>query len=251
MMANYFGKTVYHYPAIDSTNNCANELIGNIDIQEGAIVLTDHQRKGRGQGGSAWESRPGENLTFSLILHPVFLPVTEQFYLSKTISLGISDYLGSLTGSISIKWPNDIYSGPDKVGGILIENIIKGNIIEYSVAGIGININQVEFPDWIPNPTSLKILEKKSYILNECLSGICAGIEKRYDLLRSGRIEDIDRDYNKRLFRFRTMTRFSSDGHTFLAEIREVMADGQLILLDDSGQTLKFYQHEIDYLDPS
>ncbi len=89
--------------------------------------------------------RKGKNLILSLVLYPDFLPLEKNFLLSKTISLGIVNYLHAKTNHIKIKWPNDIYFQDKKIAGILIENSIKGSNINRSIIGIGLNLNQKDF----------------------------------------------------------------------------------------------------------
>jgi BirA family biotin operon repressor/biotin-[acetyl-CoA-carboxylase] ligase len=247
-MENYIGKKRYTYPALDSTNNCANELIGNIDIPEGTLVVTTDQSKGRGQGNTKWDSQPGKNLTFSVVLKPHFLTPEDQFMLSKTISLGIADHLSKNVSTISIKWPNDIYSGDKKLGGILIETIIQHNLLRWCIAGIGINVNQIDFPEWIPNPTSLRLLNDRPFDLQGLLTGICSEIETRYEQLRSGDREGINHDYHSMLYKAGMPATFIVDGQSFDGEIKEVKTDGKLVLKVGPDRLLGFYQHEIDFV---
>ena len=142
----FVGQIIQYLPSCQSTNDEASALIAQADPVEGTIVVTDHQMAGRGQRGNQWEAQAGQNLTCSLVLKPTFLSANEQFWLNIAISLGIYDGLQPLLGeALRIKWPNDIYVGDQKAGGILVENILQGYSMAWSVVGLGINVNQSDF----------------------------------------------------------------------------------------------------------
>ena len=149
---------------VGSTNDYMIEQIrnGNINL-EGTIVIADEQTSGKGMDINIWESEPGKNLTFSIFFKPDFLRADQQFLLNKSISLGVYDFIKSLVThqKVTIKWPNDIYVGDKKIAGILINNTIAGNELFYSVAGIGVNINQQKFPGSCPQPCFIIACIKK------------------------------------------------------------------------------------------
>ncbi len=139
------GSEFLFFKTLPSTNTRAVYLLKNQELADGTIVYTHFQSAGRGQMENRWESEDGKNLLFSIITFPVMIIPNDQFLISMTISLGICDFLKRYTGFYSIKWPNDIYVGNDKIAGILIENSIMGEQIEHSIVGIGININPSSF----------------------------------------------------------------------------------------------------------
>ena len=141
----FCGQIRQYLPSCQSTNDEASALLVKDNAPEGLVVVTDNQMAGRGQRGNVWLAQPGQNLTFSLILKPSFLTATEQFWLNIAVSLGVYDALQPLIGvKLRVKWPNDMYAGSKKLGGMLIENTLHGYHIAASVVGIGLNIN--------PNP---------------------------------------------------------------------------------------------------
>ncbi len=145
------------YQTIDSTNSQANRELA--DAPHGSVWVADFQTAGRGQRGNKWESKSAENLTFSILLRPIFLSPTRQFLISQIASIGVLRYLHAKGVEAKIKWPNDIYIGNKKICGMLIEHSISGDKLSGSIVGIGLNLNQREFASDAPNPTSL-ILEK-------------------------------------------------------------------------------------------
>ena len=133
------GANQIRLPSCHSTNDVASDLLAEGNIAEGTVIITDHQTKGKGQRGNSWESEPGKNLTCSLILKPKFLPVQKQFELTVVSSLAIVHTLRDLgLPNAQVKWPNDIYYGNAKIAGILIENTVRANHLEYAVVGIGL-----------------------------------------------------------------------------------------------------------------
>ncbi len=232
---------------IDSTNNyCMN--MATSGEPEGFAVAAYVQEQGRGQRGNIWDSEEGKNLTFSLLLRPTFLKVEEQFTLSKVIALSICDWL-MVNGVIAkIKWPNDIYAGDKKVAGILIENSFSSPVLEVSVVGIGLNLNQAEFSKDIPNPTSMMLLTGKPYKPEIVLSELVVSIQLRYMQLRYGLKGKIDGDYINSLYRLNQFHSFTSDEGRFQAKIIGVKPTGELTLETEEGKQKVFAFKEIAFV---
>lgn len=155
-------------PEVPSTNTWVLDTLNRgVEMVDETVVYTLRQTAGRGQVGNVWESEPDKNIAFSMLLCPVFLPVRDQFLISELCSLGILEGLRQLAAeqnvpaeklSLSIKWPNDIYAGDNKLGGILIENRLQGTKFANAVLGVGINVNQERWIGNAPNPVSLRML---------------------------------------------------------------------------------------------
>ena len=123
------------FDTIDSTNKEALRLIDTAD--DFTVIATEYQTSGRGQKGTNWESAPGKNLTFSIILKPDTVRAEKQFVISQIVALGVTSYLNKLSIKAKIKWPNDIYVGDKKICGILIENFVEGANLSASIVGVG------------------------------------------------------------------------------------------------------------------
>src|SRR5208337_1013284 len=117
----------FKFDELLSTNSYLTSLPA--DTHEGTIVTAGYQTKGRGQGENTWVSEKNKNLIFSILLKPHFLKASSQFYLSKAISLALADFVSLFIDNVFIKWPNDIYAGNKKIGGILIENVLEEQYI--------------------------------------------------------------------------------------------------------------------------
>ncbi len=133
------GRKFYHFDKIDSTNLYAKKLIKE-KIQEGTIVISDVQTKGKGRKERSWSSTKG-GLWFSIILYPE-IPTKKAFFVTMTCSIAVVQTIFELTKLKSVlKWPNDILIKGKKVCGILTELESISGKIKYAIVGIGININ--------------------------------------------------------------------------------------------------------------
>lgn len=227
----FVGQNIVKLKEIDSTNNYLKDLLSNCEpLQEGTVIMADTQFAGRGQRGNVWLSEAGKNLTISILLKPAFLAASEQFELNKVISLGVTDCLTKLLGEdCKVKWPNDIYVRDKKIGGILIENTLKGALLKDSVVGIGLNVNQYSFTDGLKATSVANILQRE-YHLNQLLSELCYCIEGRYLQLKTNKKDLIYADYMNRLFRFNQLSDFIINHEKVSARIIDVNTDGKLII---------------------
>ena len=215
----------------DSTNTEAQRLLRDFNVSEGTIVTAFRQIKGRGRRGTSWEAEPGSNLTFSVILFPSFLTPEQQFYLSICAALGITDALFEEVGeTLKIKWPNDIYVGDKKLGGILIENQWQGGLLKSSVVGIGLNINQTIFET--SEAVSLKQATHRHYDTHEVLLRVAKHLNERYAELRVGGFLSLRKDYLDRLYGLGLCRRFqeSISGNFFDGTIRGIDETGHLVI---------------------
>jgi BirA family transcriptional regulator, biotin operon repressor / biotin---[acetyl-CoA-carboxylase] ligase len=246
----FIGKNLVSAKCVSSTNTYAMELLSNSKpLPEGTVIMAEEQSNGRGQQGSYWESEPGKNLIISLVLYPTFLSADKQFYLSKVISVAITDLIEDIIGErVNIKWPNDIYYERLKLGGILIENILMGSSIKASVIGIGLNINQELFYSNARNPVSLKnITQQEDFDINSLLEKLCRFIEIRYLQLRAGKSEVIDEEYLSRLLQYEQYCIYKTSKGRDYGTITGVSAEGKLqVLFNQSVE--EFANKEIEFL---
>lgn len=234
-----------------STNSYAKHESGT-DANRPVVFITDNQTAGRGQRGNSWESSPGLNLTFSLVVHPRFISPARQFELSMLVSVGVVNGLRGFVPDperLKVKWPNDIYYGDRKLAGILIENSLGEATIERSVIGIGINVNQTEFLSDAPNPVSLKMLSGRDADRRTVLDSVVDNILEMIESYESDpEADELTYLYNGLLWR--------RDGelHTwrdvgqsadFEARLVDVAADGRLVLRTADGQTRRFLFKEV------
>ena len=231
-----------------STNTLASELIRKSKPQEGTVIYTNYQSQGKGQMGNRWESEDGKNLLFTIVLYPEMILPGKQFLISMAISLGICGFLEGEVQNCSIKWPNDIYVNGKKIAGILIENSISGNIIRSSIAGIGLNVNQVSFPAFSPEPVSMSMITGRIYDTASCLSLLAARLDKRYKQLIAGQEYIIRDEYISRLYRYLEWSQFRDHTGVFTGRIFSVTGQG-LVRIEKEGDQIQDYGFsEIEYI---
>lgn len=167
---------------VDSTSAMLRRMLPGVENL--TVVVSRTQTGGRGQFSRKWHSASGKNLTFSIFLkysliHP--FPAAEQHRLSMASALSVIDFMADFGIDARIKKPNDIYVGSSKICGILIENSLLGEYMDWSIVGVGINVNQTAFPADLPNPVSMLQLSGggKEYDLKECLEIFLERFDRR------------------------------------------------------------------------
>jgi BirA family transcriptional regulator, biotin operon repressor / biotin---[acetyl-CoA-carboxylase] ligase len=242
----FTGQKLIYVPECHSTNSLLSEFNDQAELPEGAVLVTNHQTAGRGQRGNRWETEPGQNLTFSILLKPRFLEAKDQFQLNMALSLGVAAALqAGLSKPIRLKWPNDILVDDKKIGGILIENQVKGVVLSSSIIGIGINVNQSGFP--YPRASSLSNFSGHGWDLNETFQNLLTAIEHEYVELRDQRSPALKQRYLTWLYKFNEPHRFKTGEEDFTGAIREVDEDGRLCV-EHGGSIRKFAFKEIDWV---
>lgn len=234
------------FDSLDSTNN---ELLRNLQAYDNlSVVAAVNQFAGRGQRGNRWLSKPGDNLTFSLLLRPDGLPARDIMSVTFLSTLVIRDWLREEGAPAVIKWPNDIYVGNRKICGMLVENGLEAGTVSWSVVGIGINLNQVDFPGELVNPISLKRITGKDYDLKAALERICRLFEERLPAL-SGDREQLHADYGKGLFQagLPCPYRDLATGEEFTGMIKGVTREGRL-LMERDGKQVSYAFKEVGYI---
>lgn len=161
---------VFHEPSLSSTNTVLKSRLETRRYRRLPVALTaDGQTAGRGVGPNVWCSDPGANALFSMAFRPSFLEAEHQFLLNMALSLSMLHTLnawwketrGADDGDgapFTLKWPNDLYMGEKKLGGILFELSVMGRHCAWAVMGVGVNVNQGCFPSELPNPAALCML---------------------------------------------------------------------------------------------
>ncbi len=243
----FMGKNLVYLPECHSTNTLALELSQRSSAVEGTIIITDNQTNGRGQRGNEWLSEPNKNLTFSLIVKPTFLKPIDQFNLTVAISLALCDFLTQrIPGKVKIKWPNDILVHDKKLCGILIENSLAGDTIQFSVVGIGLNVNQTSFS--LASASSMKTLTNEDYALPVEFPSLLEFLEQRYLQLRSGKIIELKSDYLNSLYGRGEFRKFADVAGEWWGIIQGVNQQGKLLVLKQ-GDIKSYDLKEIRWID--
>lgn len=245
----FVGQNIVTIKTVNSTNTFLKEALSNsAPLPEGTVIMAGEQTAGRGQLDSKWISQPGKNLTFSVLFNPRFLSLPDQFDLNKAVSLGINDVLATYLGDRArIKWPNDCFAGHKKIGGVLIENMISGSQIKHAIIGIGLNINQITYPQSLKNVTSLSKILHVHYDLMALLGEICSALEARYLQLRAGKKQLIHAEYLTRLYGLHEWRPFKINGRMQDGKIVGIAPDGRLEVEFDDG-IRRFGFKEIEFV---
>ena len=213
------------------------------------VAIAKEQTAGRGQGTNQWESEPGKNLTFSILVHPTMVPLASQFLLSEMEALAMYDVLCDILGKddVKMKWPNDIYWKDKKLSGTLIETRVGGNHVKDCIFGTGINVNQEKFFSDAPNPVSMYQILGHETDLNQLLSKLLESFKKYYSALENGEYAAISELYHAGLYRAHGFHKYFDvkEEKEFEAAIVEVEDSGRLILRDKEGRMSSYYFKEV------
>lgn len=242
----FLGKDIHFLPDCHSTNDMALQALRQKEATEGSIFITNHQTRGKGQRGNSWETKPGENLTFSLVLQPKFLDLSEQFLLNMAISNAIRRCFQEYVPGLLVKWPNDlVIPGFGKIGGILIENLVGSKGWEYAVVGIGLNINQNQFAS--AQATSLSLVTGNTYPLEELFKLIVVHLEQAYIALKKGKNAVLTQEYVQHLYLIEKWAVFKVDEQELEGKIIGLTEIGNLLLELPSGRQQSFGIKEISF----
>ena len=246
----FVGQNLIKLLVVDSTNNFLKDLMSKSEpLPEGTVIMADHQFAGRGQQENVWIADPCKNLTLSIYLRPYFLPLNKQFLLNMAVSVAINRALTAFVPSgITVKWPNDIYYGDKKLGGVLIESAIAGGSIKNSIIGIGLNVNQVSFPvDLSKKATSIRQILQEDVNLDLILAQICSHVESSYLQLKAGRYRIIKEEYLKILYKINASAMYRQNGEVFEGMVKDI-SDSGLLMMEVQGKIAQFNFKEVEFL---
>lgn len=232
---------VIYFDELDSTN--AHLKLNLSEYKHGDCIVANHQTAGRGQLGTEWVSKPHENLMCSFLMDWSKVKIADQFQISKLVAIVVLSEIKALipNNDVKIKWPNDIYIDNYKVAGILIENTVNQTYIDKSIIGIGVNLNQVKFPDFNGKKvTSLRnILEGEQINIYELVKKIGDDLLQEVSF---GRIHDsktLNRVYLNHLLGYRQERVFIDKDGEFTGTIKGVDPQGRLMIEDQ--KRMKIY----------
>jgi len=229
---------IVHVDETDSTNRWMKENGEGV-----MVVVADFQTAGKGCGSNTWESERGQNLLFSVLIHPQKVSARTQFIITQMVSVALCNTLQRyIPQTPEIKWPNDIYVGDKKICGVLIENRLEGHRIKDCVIGIGLDVNQTEFKSDAPNPVSIKQLTgrdtDRDELLHLFLNQLQLAVENK----------GIHQDYKNRLYRRKGLYPFEANGTRFMATVVGTTDDGRLMLQNDEGIAHLYRFKEITFI---
>lgn len=245
LQTRYLQGPIHHFETLPSTNDLAKEL-GSQNAPEGTLVVAESQSRGRGRLGREWDSPPGVGLYASLLLRPP-LPPTEMPQITLTTAVAVVRALRRATGvAPGIKWPNDLLVDGKKVGGILTEMETESDRIRYLVVGLGLNVNNREFPPPLNlTATSLARVAGTSFHRPGILRAWLEEFEALYDLFLNqgfGVILEEWREYNVTLGQMVTVRQGPREISGLAVE---VAGDGALLIRQRTGEVIRVTSGEI------
>lgn len=235
----FVGQNLMHLDTLESTNTFLMDFAKEKTLPEGTVVRVDHQSKGRGQQGQTWQTKAGQNLTFSLLLRPQFLAPEKQFLLSMAVALGVHDLLKRYKLDALVKWPNDIYTSKGKIAGILIENAWEGQRWKHAVIGIGLNVFQTSGWEGV-QASSLALETHEVPDISSVLEALCSYLEGRYLQLKSNEKQILE-EYHQVLMGVDRLLKYEDANGQFEALVKEVLPSGQMVLENKANHQLQTY----------
>ena len=231
--------------AIDSTNSYLKKLLLKENINDFTVVVSKHQTNGRGRNGNLWVNKPSLNLAFSVYKRFINFSVNEKFMLNIVSSVSVYEVLKKYKlNNLTIKWPNDIMTENKKIAGILIENSVRGNKINHSVIGVGININQSQFLD-LPNATSVFLESGKKHSVEKIAVELKDAIKKNFTNFEIRETELIE-FYNSVLYKRNIIADFTTvDAKKIQGTIIGVNKEGILSLKQKNHKVFEFSENQI------
>lgn len=237
---------INEYKEVESTNSLVREMIKNGELTENTAILSGFQKKGRGQGSNMWFSDEGKNILASVFCK-LDLPVKDFFMISMVTALSIHELMLEYGIETKLKWPNDIYFGDNKLGGILIENNISGTILLHTIIGMGININQDLFPDSIPNPTSMYRILNRELNPKEIFNRLLTLLEDNLKAL-SHEGHSLVEKYNQVLYRIGEWHEFKEGSNTYIGKINLVKRSGEMVVEDQLGNSKSYLFGDVEFV---
>ncbi|WP_425390402.1 biotin--[acetyl-CoA-carboxylase] ligase [Ekhidna sp.] len=242
----FLGKKVVFLPQCHSTNDELTSLSKNNKEPEGIVLYTNNQIKGKGQRGNLWIAEPGKNVLMSVLLKPTFLDPQNQYYLNLITGLAIIDALKNhVSHNLVLKWPNDVYVNEKKIAGILIESNIRGSVLESSVVGVGLNVNQGGFN--FPKATSLYLETGSKFEILDIMEELLQHLEKWYMRLKSGNKDQILSSYHELLMWRGERRHFKAKDKEFVGEIVGINEHGNLTI-NYNGDLKQYGIKEIEFV---
>lgn len=238
------GRKIIHLDSVDSTNNYTAKLMREGEISHGTVIMADEQFAGRGQRSSDWLVKPGENLTFTVFLDNVNVSVSQQFILTQIVSLSLVDILKQFDLKSEIKWPNDIYVKGKKIAGVLIENQLQANKIKSSIVGIGLNVNEIGFNDFIATSVKNEIGEFKN--VKDILYSFVYSFNKTWNRYIKD-INSLDEEYHNQLYLRNLSAKYQDDFGEFTGVLKGVHPTGRL-LIESNGELKDYDLKEIKFI---
>lgn len=241
---------VLNLQQIDSTNSyLIREASGLFDSNSQCgmfVAVADEQSAGRGQRGAVWCSAKGENLLMSLLVRPSTLLVSEFYLLSVVTALALKGAMCRFGIDSIIKWPNDLYANDGKLAGVLLETDIEASYVSQAVVGVGLNINQRDFPSMSRCPVSMSLIRGCDFNRSEVLRVVLEEFVHYYTMLLMGEKETLFSLYKQSLMGIDVPMLYRDADGEFEAVVHDVRSDGHIILRRNDATLSSYAFKEVE-----
>lgn len=243
--------SIIYFEKLDSTNSYSKKHYN--ELKDNALVLTSFQTDGTGRFGRTWKTTKNDNLTFSLIKH-YCLRVDEfhlmNFYTSYILYLTLQQIsAGYDKPEFFLKWPNDLLINRKKTAGILLDVKDMNSEIKKFIIGIGLNVNQSEFPEDINfKATSMKNELRRDFIIEEILIDFIRLFYENLNMLCDSNLVMSLWKAKSHIAGSKVKFKKLPDGNESEVIIDEIDNDGGLVVKDDTGKKSKYYSGEISII---
>jgi len=247
-------KVAHRYASLASTNaEAIRQLNAGAGAVAGAVYRTEEQSAGRGQGSNTWHATPGANLTLSVVLTPDHLAVANIFALVQLTGLAVAatarTFLpAALADDVRVKWPNDVYVRNQKLAGVLVQNGLRGRRVGWSVLGVGLNVNENDFPPTLQSSAvSLTQITGRLIDTDAVADELYRQLTRLYPMTARPNLARLDAAYHQQLYRKDITSNFTltANGQAFSGIIRGVNAAGQLRVEQPVGRESAFAVGEV------
>lgn len=240
------GRHVVYSEETDSTNTRAKAL-GEAGADHGTLIVTECQSAGKGRRGRQWSSPAGSSIYMSLLLRPEFLP-SKAPMLTLVMAYSVAEAIRETEDiEVGIKWPNDLVLNKKKICGILTEMSTEPDCINYVVTGVGINVNNISFPDEIRDTaTSLFLESGKALQRAELIGSILRKFEENYE--KFCEVEDLSflvEQYNELLVNKDREVTVLEPGNEYHAVAQGIDEKGELQVIRDDGSKASVFSGEV------
>ena len=234
--------------AIGSTNDYLKNKFHISDCNDGDVVWTLNQTKGKGQRSNNWFSDPQKNITFSVFKRFLVLKPDEYFLINCAVTLAIVKFLEHFNiPEVKIKWPNDILSANKKIGGVLIENFIKGDSLKGSIIGVGINVNQTSFTN-LPSASSMLVQGNEEFNLNVVFEKLLGTLNFFLKKLNNPDRNRLLNSFQKFIFKKGEWCQFKKNSIVFYGKIIGVNSNGILLIENKSCEVTQYNNGSIEMI---
>ncbi len=236
--------------AIDSTNSYLRNLVKRTNVENGTVVTSEFQTKGRGLNDNKWNSEKGKNLTFSVLIKFDDFNIANQYFLNYCIAIALYNVLKYyIPNKLFVKWPNDIMSEGNKICGILTECVVKNSKVSYAIVGVGLNVNQDIFPKNINKVTSIKKRLNTAIDREELLQKILIEIQYQLIAIKKKEFVKLKDDYESVLYKKGIPSMFKDKNNTkFLGRIIGTSVKGNLLIELENEMVKEFGLKEIKFI---